>query len=133
MSNSLKFLLATAIALAVMLAVRAWVFSLYTVSTTDLQPLLQQGDRVMVCRLADDYQRGDLVLVGDTALSIGLVKAIPGDTIREGRLRYLIPHNSHGCCCKPCQIYLINIGRRHVLLRACQLHGKAFQLRRFLR
>lgn len=130
MRSWLKFLLATAVALAVMLAVRAWVFSLCTVGTDSLQPLLQRGDRVMVNRLAHDYQRGDLVLFGDSAASLGIVKAVPGDTIVKDRLRYLIPHASHGCCCQPCQIYLIYTGQHELLLRACCLKGKAYLLRR---
>lgn len=112
-----------------MLAVRAWMFSLYTVGTNALQPQLRAGDRVMVNLMSHSYRRGDLVLVGDSAATIGVVRAVPGDTIRQAGGLFVIPNACHhGCDCSVCRLFLIGVGRQQRLFPAGSIRGKAYPL-----
>ena len=102
MRSTLKFLLALAVSLLVMLAFRALVFTVYAVNGTALEPDFKAGDRVLVNRWSYglrtggeglfDYGRicrqmpkvGDIVAFEDStgAVMIGQCKALPGDTVR---------------------------------------------------
>lgn len=104
MNQTLKFLLALAVAAVAVLAFRALVVTMYTVEGNSLGPLFKVGDRVLVNRWSYGLRmgggrlfrygrvarqgigRGDIVAFESPADSIGGVficrcKAVPGDTV----------------------------------------------------
>jgi len=116
MRSTLKFLLALAIALLLMLAFRALAFTIYTVEGDGLEPEFSAGDHVMVnrwsygLRTGDDsgwfgygricrqpVKRGDIVAYEDprdsTSRSVlfGVIYALPGDTLRYKGNTELVP------------------------------------------
>lgn len=85
------------VAVGVMLCLRTWVITQYALTAPDAPAGLRQGDRLLVVRTAYAFgrhpMRGDLVLFrspeGDGRRLVGVVTAVPGDTVatpREGRL-----------------------------------------------
>jgi signal peptidase I len=107
MNQTLKFLLALAVAAVAVLAFRALVFTMYTVEGSSLEPLFKTGDRVLVNRWSyglrmgggrlfrygrvaqQSIERGDIVAFESPIDSISGVficrcKAVPGDTINGG-------------------------------------------------
>ena len=114
-----------------MLAVRAWAFTIYRVDSSDLRPELLMNDRVMVNKLGCTYERGDLVVFGDTLVRIGRVEALPGDTITVAWQQYLLP-GSCGCenCdgCKEQGYYLVSLGPQQVLVRRTEIIGTAHRI-----
>lgn len=129
MRNALKFILALIVALALMLAVRAFVFTVYTVPA-DLSKDFRKGDRVMVNRLLrTHFDRGDVVIFGDSISLLGRIKAVPGDTLSIGRDRYLIPYRCcDRCPCPDCHFYLVKTDTAELLVHHFQIRGKAFRL-----
>ena len=129
MRNALKFVLALIVALALMLAVRAFIFTVYTVPF-DLNRQFRKGDRVVVNRLQHSHlKRGEVIVFGDSIPLIGLVKAVPGDTLTIGRDRYLIPRRCcDRCPCPNCHFYLVHTGSSEMLVHEYQIVGKAFRL-----
>lgn len=140
LKQTLKFVLALAIALVIVLAVRTFAFSMCRLPC-DFSSFYRRGDRVMVNRLSrGDLQRGDLVAFctdssavprafHPTGLTMGLVEAVPGDTIALGRRRFRIPLKCCSKCrCVDCKLYLVYTGRGRVLVHKHQLVGKAFRL-----
>lgn len=107
MRNTLKFLAALVVALLIMLAFRALVFTIYTVPGNQLEPVFQPGDRVMVNRwsyglrthgeglfpygriLRQPVGRGDLVAVNDSLGQVVICRctAVPGDSVATNRRR----------------------------------------------
>ena len=109
MRKTLRFLLAFLIAFALMMVVRAIGVTLYTISDTGLEPVLQAGDRVMVNRWSyglrvggkdsffgygriarQSVEKGDLVAfenpLNNDEIFIYRCKGLPGDTIvHEGK------------------------------------------------
>ena len=62
MKQALKFLVALCVAIVILFAVRARVFTLYTVPA-DLSSVLRKGDRVLVNHMVrDGFSRGNLVV-----------------------------------------------------------------------
>ena len=51
MRNAIKFILAVATAIILMLVVRAYAFTIYKVSNSNLNPVLKKNDRVLVNKL----------------------------------------------------------------------------------
>jgi signal peptidase I len=106
--STLKFLLAFAIAMMVMMAFRALVFTVFTIPGNRLSPVFQPGDRVMVNRWSyglrtggagsifsygrlcqQSVEKGDLVAINDSTGSVQVCrcKAQPGDTLHvKGRI-----------------------------------------------
>jgi signal peptidase I len=105
MANWLKYLIAIALALLLMLAVRALAFSIHTVNGNALNPLFKNGDHLLVNRcsyglrieghgllpysrlMRSPVKRGDIVafsVPNDSikGLMIARCAAVPGDTIR---------------------------------------------------
>lgn len=129
MRNALKFVLALIVAVALMLAVRAFVFTVYTVPS-DLTEQFRKGDRVAVNLLQRaPFRRGDVIVFGDSIRMIGRIRAVPGDTLSYGRNRYVIPRR---CCtrcpCPDCHLYLVNTGTSELLVHKRQIRGRAFRL-----
>lgn len=118
-------------AIGLMLLVRAFMFTIYAVPTEKLAPRLEKGDRVIVNRLQDaDINNGDIIVFYDKADLIGIVEAIPGDTVKMRNKRLLIPDRCpcQGCLCDNCKYYLVNTGGKHQLVNYNNIKGKAHLL-----
>ena len=104
-------MLSIAVCTIVMLAIRAYAFTIFTVPDEGLKPVLRKGDRVLVNRMA-----------------------LPGDTITVKGEKYLIPNhcNAH-CHCGTCQYLLLGIGRKQTLVQQGDIAGKAYSLFRWKR
>lgn len=116
--------------LALMLVVRAYVATLYTVPDGSLAPYLNRGDRVLVNRLQrQSIAKGDLVVFSDSNSYIGRVLAVPGDTIDWAGERFLIPRQCHpNCHCGECHIFLVDMGQGKALVSRGDIQGKAHRL-----
>ena len=65
----------------------------------------------------------------DSTLSIGRVKALPGDTIRVDTLQYQIPDTCCSRCdCEGCQLLLVQVGKKETLVKRKQLRGRVYRL-----
>ena len=129
MKQALKALSALGIALVIVLAVRAYAFTVYTVPT-DISQTLRRGDRVVVNRLSHvELRKGELVVFRRRGDVIGKVEAVPGDTVRIGSRLYLVPWR---CCpkckCNDCKLYLVNLGQGWTLVYQHQMVGRATKL-----
>ena len=113
MANWLKYVIALASAMALMLAFRALVFSIHSVSGNGLAPLYQEGDRLLINRcsyglriegngllpysrlLRRPVKRGDIVAFQSEKAANGLMiarcKGVPGDTIRTQKGLLVVP------------------------------------------
>ena len=114
MRRTVKFLLALAVALLLMLFFRALVFTIYAVGGNGLEPLLKQGDHVLVNRWSyglrvgssgglfsygrlgrQAVRRGDIVAFEDPRdkdqVLICRCKALPGDTITHNGQTLTVP------------------------------------------
>jgi len=132
-SHIIRFLLALAVSLVLMLFVRATCFTIYTVDGTALEPTLLEGDRLMVsrwsyglrtggqgslfaygrlCRLR--VSKGDIVAFDDPrpateggtgGVLIGRCTAGPGDTVsRDDGQSLVVPSEAD---CAECDYYWI--------------------------
>lgn len=101
MRSTLKFLLALAVSLLVMLVFRALAFSIYSVNGTGLEPAFKTGDRVVVNRWSyglrtgggglfsygrlcwQSPEKGDYVAFEDSVgrVLVARCTALPGDTV----------------------------------------------------
>ena len=129
MKQALKALSAFGIALIIVLAVRAYAFTVYTVPT-DISRTLRRGDRVMVNRLSHvEFKKGELVVFRRGGDVIGRVAAVPGDTVKIGSRQYLVPWR---CCpkckCNDCRLYLVNLGQGWTLVYQHQVIGRGTRL-----
>jgi len=122
MRNTLKFLVALAGALLVMLAFRALVFTIYSVGGAGLEPAFKAGDRVVVNRWSyglrtggggvfsygrlcwQSPKKGEYVAFEDSVgrMLIGRCTALPGDTVTlPGKGRAVMPGkancDAHDC------------------------------------
>lgn len=130
MRKLLKFIIATIVAVAAVVAIRTFAFTLSTVKQGGVYPQLRAGDVVLVNRLATGKcQKGDLVVFDSRAPRIGRVDALPGDTVPVNGKRYRIPLI---CCtrcgCNDCQLYLVTLDSQQILVHRHQLIGKAIKL-----
>ena len=138
MRQFLKFAVALVIAVAVVAVVRLFAFTVYTAPAA-IGKQLHTGQRVVVNKLVrhGDFQRGDLLVftvsgeapavafVGPPQ-EIGVVEAVPGDTIPVGGQRYRIPYKCcDRCGCRDCRIYLVDIGGHKRLVHKHQVVGRA--------
>lgn len=130
MRNALKFLLALSVAILLMLAIRAYAFTIFTVTDSALSPALQKGDRVLVNRLNHaPVEANDLIVFGDTMMMAGIVEAIPGDTISLHGARYLLTQGCRARCrCTCCRLYYVKVGQGHRLVQHADIVGKAFRI-----
>ncbi len=109
MKGTLKFVVALAVTFLVMLAFRALAFTIYTVPSNGLKPVLEEGDRILVNRwsyglrtglrglfsygrwckdkigyddmVAFNYPLDSTDYVTDRPVCLGYCKAVPGDTV----------------------------------------------------
>lgn len=135
MNNTLRFVMALVVTILLMLTFRALVFTVYTVSGTTLEPCFADGDRVLVNRwsyglrtggggmfryarwIGSRIERGDLAVFNnpaDTARRISAKKAlayyctgVPGDTIRIGGARVVVPGTDMHCRVTPANARLL--------------------------
>ena len=130
MSNILKFIVSLAVALVIMLAVRAYAFTVCSVVTDDFQPEFRMGERVIVNRLQRSHiGRGDLVVFGDSALSLSRVAACSGDTISIGGQYFEVESFCRpGCDCLSCKTYLLVSGHDSLFVSGSAIMGKAYPL-----
>nr|MBP7472738.1 signal peptidase I [Prevotella sp.] len=132
MSNGVKFVLALIASALLMLAIRAFLFTVYSVPSDGLT--FKKGDRVIVNKVAlSSISRGDdIVFTDSTADYIGTIMAVPGDTIILKGQRYLIPQRCcKRCGCPDCKYYLINTGKAQQLVHKHLFVGKAYKLFHF--
>lgn len=129
MKQLIQAFIALCIALLVLLVVRAFAFTVYEVPT-NINLVLKKGDRVMVNKLShSDCRRGELVVFRDSGNMIGCVLAVPGDTVRVGRERFVIPMQCCKRCTSPdCKLYMMDIGAGRTLVYKHQMIGKAYRL-----
>ena len=127
MRQFLKWMISILAAFLIVLAVRAFVFTVYKVPKTSL---LKNGDRVIVNRLArTDFKKNDVIVFGDCVKLLGRIEALPGDTIIVGKDKFVIPTVCcRKCRCKYCHEYLINIGSGKLLVPYHSINGKAYRL-----
>ncbi len=129
--NVLKFLLVLAIAAVMMLAIRTYAFTIYTVNDSSLKPELEEHNRVLVNKLSrNNFVKGDLLVFHSDADYIGKVTSLPGDTIVIGRDRYILPNT---CGCKDCQCvehncYVVDMGKKKHVVTYHDIIGKAYRL-----
>lgn len=129
MNQALKTLLALFVAAIGMLAIRAYVFTIYTVPV-NVDNHIHRGDRVGVLHwLCSDIEQGDVVVFGDSIKQIGKIKAVPGDSVVVNGEKYLIPHQCcHRCKSTDCHTYLLNVGTTEMLVQKHDVLGKAWRL-----
>ncbi|MCH3994686.1 MAG: S26 family signal peptidase [Prevotella sp.] len=131
LKDGVKFILALLFTMLLMLVVRACLFTIFSVPDSSYAPEFRKGDRWIVNRLnCTDLRRGDdLVFRQDSVSYPGLVVALPGDTIAWKGVRYRVPVRcSHHCDCPYCKCYLLQVGKRKVLVYRHQFVGKAYRL-----
>lgn len=131
MNQALKTFVALLVAAVVMLAIRAYVFTIYTVPV-DIDIDIKKGDRVGVFHwLCSDLQRGDVVVFGsnNNTKNIGRIKAIPGDSVTVNGIRYVIPKQ---CCSRcnssDCHTFMLDMGAADVLVQKHEMLGKVWRL-----
>lgn len=134
--HAARFLLALLLATFVMLAVRAFAFTIYTVPDKGWEPDFHQGDRVIVNKLDRvPVKKHDLIAFTDSAghvCFVGRVEAVPGNIIRCGENFYRIPYICcKRCRCPDCKLYEVRIGHRHILVHKHQIIGKVYRLYHF--
>lgn len=123
MRSALKFVMALIVTILLMLAFRALVFTVYTVSGSGLEPCFINGDRVLVNRwsyglrtgggpyfrytrwMSSPVERGDLVAfncpsdssVPFTSLPVSACycTGVPGDTVTADGVRLIVPGCGH--------------------------------------
>ena len=116
MRGLVKFIIALAVSLLLMIAFRALVITIYTVEGDGFAPVLDAGDHILVNRWSyglragsngglfsygrigrQDFERGDIVAYEDpsdsthTRVLFGKLSALPGDTIRYRGELELVP------------------------------------------
>ena len=151
-----KFILALVLSLLLAWAIRTYAFTVFSVPSGGLPPQLKEGNRVIVNRIdCDSFDRGDVVVFADSVESkvtptskytgkslegsyvmgwseadfIGIIERLPGDTIRMGKNRYVIPTICcKRCGCKDCRYYLVRTACGKTLVHKHQIIGKAYKL-----
>lgn len=130
--HAIRFLLVLFVATLVMLAVRAFAFTVYAVPDKGWEPDFHQGDRMIVDRLSHaPLKKDDLIAFTDSAdqvCFIGRIVAVPGNMIRCGKAFYRIPYICCSRCrCPDCKLYEVRIGQHYILVHKHQIIGKAYR------
>lgn len=136
MRSTLKFLLALGAAMIIMLAIRAYVLTLYTVPDDSFAPSVRQGQRVAVGRLwHTPLRKGQLVVFrDDSTQTLGRIEGVPGDCLRVGGRLYRL----YGA--RPCDLcgagheyfyYLVGGQGWHRLVSHYDIIGRARPLNLF--
>lgn len=121
-----KTLLALAVAAVAVMTVRNYVATVYKVSD-NLGSKLRRGDRVIVCKLEHrPVCWGDIVVYRDNDYRLGVVEALPGDTVKLNNERYAIPMSCcRRCTCIGCRLVMLNTARGLRLVYRHQIVGHA--------
>ncbi|MBO4826163.1 MAG: signal peptidase [Prevotella sp.] len=113
-----------AVLVCLMLLIRAYAFTIFADRTT--------GERVIVNRLnRQPLERGDRVVFEQNGVSfMGLVEAVPGDTITLDNQSYVIPTK---CVCQStecagCRFFLIKTAQGKMLTNSLHVTGKAYKI-----
>ena len=114
--------------LLVMLAVRAWAFTIYHVTTSDFHPEVRKGDRMIVNRLGCTYDKGEYIVFGNEDAFIGKVKAVPGDTVNITGKDYLLPTRCPLCGSKEHRYYMVSVGKQQTLIHQADIIGTAYRV-----
>ena len=131
MRDVLKFTVVLVAAVIVMLLVRTYAFSIYRVTSADLEPRVMRNSRVMVNKFRrSTFQRGDLIVFRTDSSYIGVIEQLPGDTVMISNEEYVLPNNCscHDCDCLENNCYLVNQGRGMTVVRQQEIVGSAFLL-----
>ena len=131
MRDVLKFTVVLVAAVIVMLLVRTYAFSIYRVTSADLEPRVMRNSRVMVNKFRrSTFQRGDLIVFRTDSSYIGVIEQLPGDTVMISNEEYVLPNNCscHDCDCLENNCYLVNQGRGVTVVRQQEIVGSAFLL-----
>ena len=131
MRNAIKFILAVATAIILMLVVRAYAFTIYKVSNSNLNPVLKKNDRVLVNKLDHArFSKGDIVVFSADSSYIGVVNAVPCDTVTLDSTSYVVPERCgcQDCQCKERAMFLVWQGKENVLIHKDEIVGKAYKL-----
>lgn len=131
MNNGVKFVLALFVATLLMLAIRAFAFTVYSVPADNIVKDYRQGDRVIVNRLARTaFNKGDHIVFTDSVDNfVGTIVALPGDTIAYNRECYVIPMSCcERCPCPDCKYYLVESSGEQHLIHKHLFVGKAYKL-----
>lgn len=139
----LKAIIALLVAIGIVMVVRDVYCKVFTVTQRVGERLLP-GDRVLVIRRGNDViKRGEMVVFWlpeanrrTTVVTpskqppvIGVVKALPGDTILLNASKYLIPQVCcRNCGCPDCKLYLVQTGTGKLLVHKHQLLGRAYRI-----
>ena len=131
MRNAIKFILAVATAIILMLVVRAYAFTIYKVSNSNLNPVLKKNDRVLVNKLdRARFSHGDMVVFSADSSYVGVVNGVPGDTVTLDSTSYVLPERCgcQECECKERAMFLVWQGKENVLIHKDDIIGKAYKL-----
>lgn len=129
MNQALKTFVALLVATVIMLAIRAYVFTIYTVPV-DVGNDIKKGNRVGALHwLCSDLRRGDVVVFGKDTKNIGRIKAIPGDSVLVKGTRYIIPRQCcNRCNSSDCHTYMLDVGNAELLVQKHEMLGKAWRI-----
>ena len=121
------WLLTSGVALLIVVAVRAFAFTVYRVPAASV---LRQGDRVVVNKLSHrNFHRGELIVFGSRTTTLGRIMALPGDTLTVSQKRFVIPVVCcKKCRCKHCFAYLVSTGSGQMLVPYHDIVGPAYRL-----
>ena len=131
MRNAVKFILAVAIALVLMLVVRRYAFTIYKVSNSSLEPVLKKNDRIVVNKLyCGRLSRGDIVVFAAVSSYLGVIGNIPGDTVMLDGKHYVLPERCgcQRCGCSERAVFLVWQGTKRALIHKDDIIGKAYRL-----
>ena len=131
MRDVLKFTVVLVAAVIVMLLVRTYAFSIYRVTSADLEPRVMRNSRVLVNKFRrSTFQRGDLIVFRTDSSYIGVIEQLPGDTVMISNEEFVLPNNCscHDCDCLENNCYLVNQGRGMTVVRQQEIVGSAFLL-----
>lgn len=146
MRNTLKFIMALALAFILMLAFRALVFTIYYVGDNGMAPVFRKGDCVMVNRWSyglrtggggifpygrickQQVDKGDIIAVEDSLGQILFVECLaqPGDTVRTHGRSFIVPGRQS--CARQDYYYVCAPGRKSpspVFVPECCIIGRA--------
>lgn len=141
MRQFLKFLIALLIAVIIVVAIHTFAFTVYTAPVA-IGKSVRTGQKVVVNKLCRhmDLMRGDFLAftvrgeaptftIIDPPQELGMVVAVPGDTIAVKGQRYRIPFKCcDRCQCRDCCLYLVDTGNGRRLVHKHQIVGKVLSL-----
>lgn len=139
MRQFLKFLIALLIAVVTVMAIRTLAFTVYTAPVA-IGKDVRAGQRVVVNKLCrhSDFRHGDFLAftvsgeaptfaIVDPPQELGMVVAVPGDTIAVKGQHYRIPFKCcDRCQCHDCCLYLVDTGVSRQLVHKHQVTGRAY-------